>query len=257
MKNLFKTTIKWVRTELAYRILTPRRVLFDHLPKCAGTTIISYLELHYPRRLIFRTNVSKSYESISEFQSLPKSSRYNFRLIVGHLANQLLDYVHPDTITLTIFRDPIDRIVSHYFFVKQNKHHYLHEKVLQSNIQLKDYASSGLSTELRNWYTTHFTGLSIEEVEKKPEESVHRALQVISQRFHIIGFQDNLVSVSHKLRNVAHLYKRFANQVINKTKKRITVKEIDENVKNKIAEVNFLDVKLYGLLKARMGLSND
>lgn len=193
--------VKLGRDELAYRIHRPRRVLFDHLPRCAGTTITRYLLMHYPRRFVFGTHNQQPSGSVQAFQSLPQGSRYHYQLIAGHLTNELLDYVHPDTITLTILRDPIDRIVSHYYYIKQQKQHYLHDRVLKSNVQLEDYASSELSPELRNWYTTHFTGLSVEEVEMEPEESVQRAAQVISKRYDIIGFQDDLPAVMHKLRN--------------------------------------------------------
>jgi len=245
--------VKSVPNELAYRINKPRRVLFDHLPKCAGSTITEYLEMHYPRRFVFKTNGWPPSESVKAFQSLPEGSRHRYHLVTGHLTHELLDYVHPDTITFTIFREPVDRIVSHYFFVKQDKQHHLHDRVMKSSIQLEDYASSGLSPELRNWYTTHFTGLSIEEVEMEPGESVRRAAQVISERYDIVGFQDDLPAVMHNLSYAAHLYKPFDNQVRNKTIKRIGLGEVPENVRKAIAEVNFLDVKLYALLKARGG----
>jgi hypothetical protein len=123
---------------------------------------------------------------------------------------------------------------------------------VESNIQLEEYASSKLSAELRNWYTTHFTGLSVKDVEMEPEESVRRAVQVISKRYDIVGFQDDLPTVAHKLRKAAHLYRPFDNRVL-KAGKRIGLNEVPENVRITIAEVNFLDVKLYALLKAHGG----
>jgi len=245
--------IKSVQENLAYYIHRPRRVLFDHLPKCAGTTIIEFLLKQYPRRLVYNTNYLQHAESVNKFKSLSKKSRYRYHLIVGHLTNDLLDYVHPDTIKMTIFRDPVDRVISYYFFVKQQKQHYLHDRVVKSNMRLEDFASSFLSVEMRNWYTTHFTGLSIEQAESNPKESLRRAVKIISKKYGIIGFQDDLPAVTNKLITSAHLYKKFDNQVLNKTRKRIEIEEVPENTKKTITEVNFLDIKLYALLKTDEG----
>lgn len=251
MNNNLKNQIKSVPTEPVFvENNKPRRILFDHLPKCAGTTISDYLLRHYSPEVVFKT-YTQQFELVKKFQSLPENSRYFYRLIVGHGTDKLIDYVHPDTITLTIFRDPIDRIVSHYFFVKQQKKHYLHERVIKSNLSLEDYASSGLSPELRNYYTTHFSGLSIEEAEMNPEKSLSIAVEKI-ETYDVVGFQENLTAVVNKLKNVANLIEPFENKVINKTGKRIGIKQVSDRAKKTIAEVNSLDVKLYDLLKARI-----
>ncbi len=252
MKTQLKNIIKFsLRKEIAYRKHKPLPILFDHLPKCAGTTINQYLLTHYPQRVVFGTNVRQPTESVKKFKSLPEDSRHRYHLIIGHCTHQLLDYVHPETIKLTVFRDPIERIISHYFFVKQYKRHYLHDQVIKSNIQLEDYASSGLSCELRNFYTAHFSGLPIEKIEMNPEESVYRAASVVSEKYNIVGFQDNLAAAMDKLKNVARLPQPFQNQVLNKTRKKIGLEEISKNARQTIAEVNALDVELYALLKAR------
>jgi hypothetical protein len=242
-----------IRTEIVYHTKNPRRVLFDHLPKCAGTTINEYLLSHYPRRLVFRTNGRHPMESVIKFQSLPKNSRYGFHLIIGHLTNRLLDYIHPDIITLTVFREPIDRIISHYFFVRRDQNHYLHDQVSRMNIKLEDYASSGLRNELCNWYTCYFSGFSIEEAEMKPGESVNRAAQHIFNNYSIIGFQHDLPRVIEKLKSEANLYNFFQNPISNKTNGRITIEEVPDKTRKTIAEVNFLDVSLHALLKNKLG----
>jgi len=208
-----------------------------------------YLEMNYSRRVIFKLDGRQPQKSVKQFQSMPQTMQHRFCLIAGHLAHDLLDYVHQDTITLTVFRDPIDRIISHYYFVKQNRQHYLHKQVARSKISLEDYVSSGLGEELRNWYTIYFSGLSIKEAEMAPEASVQRAFQVISEKYDIVGFQDDLSAVIQRIITAAHLTEPFQNLVQNKTSKRPKLEEVDENVKKSIAGVNFLDVKLYALLR--------
>lgn len=256
MKKTLKKNIRSLRDELEYFTQRPKRILFDHLPKCAGTTIIEYILMHYPERLVYKTSGRKPSTSVKEFQALPKRMRYGYRLIVGHETFKLLNYVHPDTILFTIFRDPVERIISHYYFVKQDRQHYLHDQIVKLNLQLADYVCSGLSSELKNWYTKHYTGLSDGEIEVAPEKAVHHAARVVLERFDIIGFQDELTEVMQELRNTARLTKKFENKVLNKSRGKNNPQNIAETTKKTIAEVNSVDIELYSLLKARLSPRN-
>ena len=145
-----RRTARLIRNELRYRAYRPERLLFDHLPKCGGTGITHYLLQHYPGRLVFRTDSRHPLQSVDGFRSLPVSVRLGYQLIIGHEAHRLLDDVHGETNTLTVFRDPVDRIVSHFFYVRQDRDNYLHDRVVNGNIDLDGYVSLELSSELRN-----------------------------------------------------------------------------------------------------------
>ena len=252
MKTQLRNIINFsLKKELAYRQHKPSPILFDHLPKCAGLTIIQYLLTQYPQRVTYITDERKPSESAKKFQSLSAESRHGYHLVVGHCTHQLLDYVHPDSIKLTIFRDPIERIISHYFFVRQYKRHYLHKKIVESNMSLEDYATSELSCELRNFYISHFSGLSADEIDQNPDRSVERAVNVVKKEYDIIGFQDDLVSAMNKLQNLAYLSQPFEDRVFNKTQNKKTAEEISAKTKKAIARANSLDVKLYNQLKTQ------
>ena len=249
MKTQLRNIINFsLKKELAYRQHKPAPILFDHLPKCAGTTIIQHLLTQYPQRVAYLTNGSKPSESAKKFKSLSAESRHGYHLVAGHCTHQLLNYVHPDSIKLTIFRDPVERIISHYFFVRENKRHYLHQKIVKSNLSLEDYATSELSCELRNFYISHFSGFSVEEMNQNPQESIARAVSIVRENYDVIGFQDDLTSTMNKLQNLADLPEPFADRVFNKTQKK-AVAEISAQAKKAIAEANFLDVELYNRLK--------
>lgn len=247
--------VKFIGIELDYCRQKPQRILFDHLPKCAGTTVTEYLILHFPHRYIFNTNRKANTESVRIFKELPQRTRYSYQLIIGHLSHHMLDYVHPDTIAATVFRDPVDRIISHYYYVKRTKEHYLHQWVVGNGIQLVDYCCSPPTIELRNWYTTHYSGLDIQEAEGKGEESVYRALRAITQKYKLVGFQDDLPSFIHKLKDMARLSKPFDNKKRNMTKGRSGIEDISNTIRGQIANINFLDVQLYSMLKEQVNSS--
>ena len=226
----------------------PKRILFDHLPKCGGTTVTTYLSDNFPHRLIYSIYGPDPFKAVEEFKGLPRGLRFVFRLIQGHSAHGLLDHVDPETIFTTVFREPIDRIISHYFFVKRTKYHYLYDKVRNNNIQLEDYCSSGISVELRNWYVTYFTGLKIEEAESNPQRSVDLAFRVITEKYHLIGFQDGIPAFMDELRIMAELRKPFINEYKNKTSEREMGDDVTQIARDRIAQINSLDIMLFDRL---------
>lgn len=227
----------------------PQKVLFDHLPKCGGVTVNHYLISQYRKKKIYQIYGRNPHSSVMEFKSLPEATRFSYDVVLGHFADELFDFVHPDKISITIFRDPVDRILSHYYYVKENTDHYLHDIVTSNNMRLEEYVTSGISEELRNWYVTHFLGVSIAEAENHPDQSVAEAYRIVKDRYHIVGFLDDLDTAMNNLRKKVGYRKRFHNSYLNKTANRPRKNEIDESVLNTIKQVNFLDVELYSKLK--------
>lgn len=247
MKELAKSIIHDV--DYFLRFQTPLKMLFDHLPKCGGMTVNRYLKSQYRYRKIYQIDGRNPQNSVCVFKSLPEARRFDYDLVLGHLAYELIDFVHPDTISLTIFRDPVDRIISHYHYVKQYSNHYLHDLVTSKKMTLEEYVTSGISDELRNWYVTHFLGVAIDEAENLPDWSVTEAYRIVTNRYHVIGFLDDLVTVMNSLGREVGYRRRFQNTYLNKTASRPAKHEIDASVLNTIKQVNFLDVELYSRLK--------
>lgn len=245
----FRRTAK----ELACLALRPRPILFDHVPKTAGTAVTNFLMKNYPARLTFTTNSRNPQSSVDQFKSLPAGKRRRYLLVAGHSVHQLLDYVRPDSVRFTIFREPIDRIISHYYFVRQDEDNYLHARILKSNMSLEEYALAGLSGELSNHYTTHFSGLSSEEIRVRGTEAVERAASAILGNYDVIGFQDDLPGAIRKLSKAARLYRRFDNRITNQSVGRPRADEVSERARSAITEANPLDIRLYALLRRKLG----
>jgi hypothetical protein len=75
--------------------------------------------------------------------------------------------------------------------------------------------------------------------------------EVITTRYNIVGFQDDLAGVVNSLKAAANLRQPFSNRVKNKTRKRVTVSEISVDVRDAIARTNSVDVEHFALLKQR------
>ena len=231
----------------------PAKILFDHLPKCGGSTLTAYLEGHYPRASIYSIDGLNPVESVMQFKGLPRQGRYGYSLIAGHLANELIDFADPACLRVTILRDPVERIISHYFYARNDSRHYLHSSIHGSKMSLDCYVGSGLSDELRNWYTTHFSGLPLDVAEQKPEESIGKAAKVLLNRYDVVGFLDSFSMFIDNLRRQANLACEYDGNRVNVSESRSCIECVPQSTIERIKQVNFLDIALYERIRDAVG----
>lgn len=251
MEKIITRSAQELKKEFIYHFSTlkPRKILFDHLPKCGGTSLNSYLESHYPWRKTFSTNGLNPIASVEEFLSFPESKRYRYDLVKGHLANRLIDYVHPKCLKVTMLRDPVDRIISHYYYAKRMPNHYLYPKIHEANMSLEDYIASDLSDELRNWYTTHFSMSTLAEVEQNPEKSIDNAIDALINKYDIVGFLDEFSFFIDTIRDEAKLQYLYQIEKKNVTQGRVAIKDVQLSTIKMIERFNQLDIELFRRIK--------
>jgi len=212
-------------------------------------TIQQYLKSQYLNRRIFSVRGRAPSTSIAFFKSLPEEKRHEFDLVIGHGAHRIRAYAHPDILKTTILRDPVDRIISHYYFAMRAPNHALHHEAANLKMPLADYVRSGLHGSLRNNYVTRFLQISAEEAEKNPEESVARAYQLLKKEYAIVGLLENLAPTLDRFAGISGFHNIYNPPLRNVARDRPKISEIDDSTIAAIREVNFLDVQLYQLIR--------
>lgn len=109
-------------------------IIFLHLPKTAGTTLARIIERQYEPQTILHL-----YESNFgvELTAVPATRMDLLRVVMGHFYFGVHTFVPSSSTYLTMLRDPVDRVVSHYHFVRHQPSHYLYEAA--SRMSLAEY----------------------------------------------------------------------------------------------------------------------
>lgn len=187
--------IKQSVDEIQHLTIKPkRRVLFDHIPKCAGTSVNQVLIPHYSKRRIFYA----TRRSRPEYCNMTDRERLRFQLITGHDSRNLIDLLPPNFFLTTVLRDPISRVVSLYRYVKRSKYHKISNIISERNYSLADFVRSGVTGETCNFMTRHFSGLDHEEIQSNPNYASKLAI-INATKYNLIGTTDYLSSYLKRL----------------------------------------------------------
>ncbi len=123
-------------------------LLFLHIGRTAGTTLSSIVSRQFPAAYRYSFDSADMQRSIETFASLPLQERAKIRLLSGHFPYGLHELVPGPATYITMLRDPVDRILSIYSYMKIRKDHRLHSQV--HSLSLKEFLRSRLTTEVDN-----------------------------------------------------------------------------------------------------------
>ncbi|MCL4396622.1 MAG: sulfotransferase family protein [Chloroflexi bacterium] len=135
-----------------------RSLVFVHIPKAAGTTLGRIIERQYSPRSLVGIDARPGPDVFADLTRLSQAQKSQIRCVMGKVPFGAHIHILPPWRYVTMMRKPVDRIISHYFYVLRTPLHYLHEQVVSRHMTLLDYATSGLSGELENDQTRLIAG---------------------------------------------------------------------------------------------------
>jgi hypothetical protein len=227
-------------------------LILVHIPKTAGTTLAIIL-LDWFGKDAGRA-VSGWHEGRAAFSAEPVESRVSPRVVYGHQAFGLHEHIPKPCEYLTFLRDPVARVISHYYHVRSESTHYLHRRVTRLDMPIEEYVENPFRTaELDNAQVRMLASPSLERYQAVGEAKrslLESAKDNLEQAFCFVGlterFDESMVAMSDLLgwnRVPTYLPARVSS---NKSRG-----DISERVRSRVREVNHLDVELYEHVRQR------
>ncbi|QIZ72498.1 sulfotransferase family 2 domain-containing protein [Oxynema aestuarii] len=143
-----------------------KTLFFLHIPKAAGTTLNDIITRQYKSESVFQTNPVNIRESKNKLIKMSESDKENFKVIKGHMEFGWHEFIPQEFTYITMLRDPVERVISLYYYILKNPRHYLYNIVTENRMSLRDLLSSRISAQLSNGQTRILSGR--EELVQKP-----------------------------------------------------------------------------------------
>jgi hypothetical protein len=227
-----------------------RAVIFLHIPKTAGTTISDIIERSYlPKNLYSRYEISPD-RYVIEFEQIPEAKRKEFKIIQGHLYFGIHKLLPQPSTYFTILRDPVERVISDYYYIRRHKKHPFHQTLISEQMSLEDLIIRG-EYHPDNCQTRYLSGVgkSISHGQCT-QEALELAKKNLSEYFSVVGILEEFD------KTLLILQKRFGWKNIfytiqNQTKQRLLKDRISEETLSLIHKYNQMDLQLYDYAKER------
>ena len=221
--------------------------IFIHQPKASGTTLNRILDREYPHHTIYSIDGTNPTESIKKFKSFREEDRRRFRLVRGHMFFGLHEYIPGSARYITFLRNPVERIVSLYYFIRQNPKHYFHRTLHDQNLYLKQFVEQISIPEIDNNQTRRFSGM-VAPPGQCTYEMLEQAKENFQKHFLIVGLTERFNESLLLMKNLFGW--KSINYIKQNSSQRPPTSEISPEILTKIKGLNRFDMELYAYAEA-------
>ncbi len=222
----------------------PRPLVFLHLPKTGGTTLWELVARQYKGGRGHR--FLGGADDLRRFTMLPPEERARFDLLTGHVNFGIHLYIEATPTYITMLRDPVERIVSHYYHCRRHEGHYLHRVIHERGLSLRDYVEQRVTYEIDNDQVRWLTPLQHLEVARGgvTRQMLLEAKRNLQAWFSVVGlverFDDSVV-----LLGAAFGWTDLAYRRKNVNAERPPMEEVDPATIALIRDMNRYEIELY------------
>ena len=214
-------------------------IIFMHIPKTGGLTLRNIIDQQYSKDAILKF-------SRDGCKRIP-TNRVDFtkiRCLYGHNRFGIHEQIPISTTYITMLRDPINRVISTYYFILARPQNRLHQKV--KNMTLEEFITSedkDIIIPVSNHQTRYLSGTKNPNIEK--------ALKNMEESFKMVGITE-MYNESVFLMKQELGWGNIDYQKRNVSKNRPKHEAIPESVIRLIKERNKLDYILYDTAKENL-----
>lgn len=243
--------------------MNSKTTIFLHIPKAAGTTLNHLVHRNYKSKQIFAApetvmsiygkkwrevpSIERWRVAQENFAKLPVEDKRNKYAIYGHMWFGWHELTPVDCQYVTFLRDPVERTISHFNFLKDLQGSPISEEINKHQLNLTDFLDK------KDDLFEKFSGVNLlDNIQTKlisgdiqlTEYSWHKAINNIKNNFLFIGFAE---SFNKDILTLAKLLKWNLPfySTKNVSQKYVSPYAVDEECIYKIVNSNFMDIALY------------
>ena len=222
-----------------------------HIPKTGGTTLRDIIRRQYQSEKILM--IPKLDESEDILKEVSTSQINQLKLIQGHLKYGIHNHFHRRAKYFAIIRDPINRVLSTYYYVLSQKNNPQNLSTSNNQMTIYDYVQSGVNPFLINGQTQLISGKTgnIDNPIIKSEELFSLAKENIANDFLFLGITEMFDETILILKNMLGWHMPYYS-IANRTKNKPNYDAVDPTVISFLKEHNQLDIKLYNITKTSL-----
>ena len=226
--------------------MNAKTIIFLHIPKTGGRSLQNILLRQYSEEEV----ITDAHEILDQISDWPEEKKRNIRYLQGHFIYGIHKILPQECSYITVLRDPVDRVISHYYYIKRSPGHPLNEVIHRDTLDLKGYITSGVCDEVVNDQTRLIAGVSRSSV-IDVDTMLVKAKQNIDREFVVTGiveqFDETVMLLKRRL-GLRNVFYGVRNQTIGRPKK----EQIPEQILNLITERNHADIELYAHAKQKL-----
>jgi len=216
------------------------KLVFMHMPKCAGRSIINLLKENYPNSIIMN--------NMPMLAMMTKDELEGYDLICGHINYKFVNMLDGFKY-MTIMRDPVERAISQYNHFMTMETSVTEAEILRlHNYSFMDFVSTS-NPNLSLWTNIYNVQLGDDaSVVYNVREYLKRAIIALGE-LDFIGIYEQMGETISKLKARYHLKGEL--ETIGKTSKKNKVAHVTTEEKIEARKHLIPDLILYSLAKKR------
>ena len=213
-------------------------LIFLHVPKSAGTTLNRLIEWEYPLFKMYSVDPVLFRWSRARLWRLPKLRLKRFSVFKGHMPFGLHTVLPQPATYITVLREPVERVISAYYFMSNYKLHPNYWKFRREGWTLEDFVRR---SPRENVQTKMIAGADYDE--PCTEEILATAKDNL-RFFSVVGLTERFEE-SLALMKLRFGWKLASYSSFNVTRTRPKKRDLPQATLDLIAERNRFDIELY------------
>jgi Sulfotransferase family len=226
----------------------PDHLIFLHIQKTAGSTLHDIISRYYQK-----SELKTFYNPpmALEFCALPDAERNKIKVLKGHQPYGMHQCFSSGTSEyISILREPVDRVISHYYHLKSDKTHPFHAEINRENYSIKQLLESGKILNMNNCmvrllsgnYNCTYDACTAEMLQQALSHLDTMALVGLHHQFDIFLLR---AAARYGWKNPYYRKRRVSGT-------RIGVHELDAGTRSVIEQYNQLDIALYHAMQPKI-----